>query len=50
MDLFVPIEASYCTVVGIMQIRQNWYIGHQEVRTIYFNFLIIRIYASVASC
>lgn len=48
MDLFVPSEASYllfCTVVGLMQIRQNGYIGHQKIRTIDFNFLIIRIYA-----
>lgn len=46
MDLFVLTEAShllFCTVVGLMQIRQTWYIGHQEVRTIYLNFLIITI-------
>lgn len=46
MDLFVPTEASYllfCMVDGIMQIQQTWYIGHQEVTTIYFRFLLISI-------
>lgn len=55
MDLFVPIEAFYllfCTVFGIMQIRQTWYIGRQEVRTIdIFSFLINQDYkARVESC
>lgn len=46
MDLFVPTEASYllfCIAVGIMQTRQTWYIGHQEVRTIHFRFELIGI-------